>query len=67
MNPVISRLLGIIAAFAAGCGGLWGLVGVTTWVNGRPVICDVQWVLVGVVPFVVAGTIIYWTTNYRPR
>jgi ABC-type transporter Mla maintaining outer membrane lipid asymmetry permease subunit MlaE len=67
MNPMLSRLLGVIAALAAACFVLWFVLGFTTWVNGSPLICDVQWLLLGVVPLAVVGFIIYWTNWHRPR
>jgi ABC-type transport system involved in multi-copper enzyme maturation permease subunit len=65
MNPIISRLLGVIAAFAAAFGVMWLVAGFATWVNGRPVaIQDVSWLLIAIVPFTIVSVIIYWT-NWR--
>ena len=66
MNPIISCLLGVIAAFAGTFGLLWVVIGFTTRVNGRPVaIQDPSWLLVAIVPLAIAGVIIYGTTR-RP-
>jgi hypothetical protein len=64
MNPMISRLLAIIAALVGVFCALWLTLGITTSVNGRPVICDVWWWLVAVPPLAVVVIIIYWT-NWR--
>jgi hypothetical protein len=68
MNPVISRPLGMIAAFAAAFCTVWLVVGFTIWVNGRPVaIQDASWLLVAIVPLAIVGVIIYWTNRHRRR
>jgi succinate dehydrogenase/fumarate reductase cytochrome b subunit len=67
MNPIISRLLGVIAALAAAFGVVWLVIGFTTGVNGRPVaIRDASWLLVAIVPLAIVGIIIYWTNWRRP-
>ena len=68
MNPLTSRVLGIIAAFAAAFCVVWLLIGFTTRVNGRPVAIEhVSLLLVAIVPLAIVGVIIYWTNWCRPR
>ena len=67
MSPMLSRLLGIIAALAAFALCVWFAIGFT-WVNGSPVaLFDPWWLLVAVALLAIVGTIIYWTNWRRPR